>query len=211
MDRVSARSLVELWLKDQEGLSQSTVSHGNNSTADWAFNVTTFVPEVQREFNILKVVVEDGTVRILRDSREAVEKVLQSPSGFAREDQLFQAFKELGAKYPDWFVNLKRSGAFSDRHGIDGWAVICIPGVDTVNIPFQIKSSKGGVRHFFTEHPWFKEIIISIVVKESSSAQELRTRLLQQLGNSRAKIIRGEYSLAEFKQRITDAISRKLI
>ncbi len=210
MDRVSARSLVESWLEGQEGLSQSKVSYGFELKGDWAFKVVLSVPQVGREFTALKLIVKDSSVHILRDHRAAVERILQSPSGFAREDQLFQAFEEVGIKYPDWFVHLKRSEEFVDRRGIDGWGKVCIPGIDTVSIPFQIKSSKAGVGYFFAENPSLKNVVITIIVNESNSPHLLRTRLLGILGNVRIKIIRGEYDLAEFKQTITNVVFGKL-
>ncbi len=152
---------------------------------------------------MLILVDEDGSVKVMADRRQQVVRL--SPIGFVRETRLFNVMKLRTAPTPDWYLKCERGSYGLDKRGVDGFAKISTPG-GTIKIPFQVKSSILSVKRFFEEYPEYRGIVAAVVVNDNSSDDELRSSMYTALEELRNTIIRGERTVAEFKQQITDRL-----
>lgn len=203
MDQETARAQAQLWLSGQCDLEGLCISTGNQHeiTHEWRFKITKPIPNTR--FNLTVFVIRIGLdlkVQIIKDRLVYIQAL--ELSGYQREEQFLRAFEEEDTWYPDWFVRLRETDVRSDTAGIDGFGEICIPGKCVLRVPYQIKSSRKGMRDFFHKHPDTKDLVIPVVIKENDTSTFLRRRFFGQLGFLRSKIIRGEINLEDYRTKI---------
>ncbi len=205
LDVYSATRLATAWLSEQNAVPvERTLSRGHSHDGRaWKFRVHYMHPEYNMEFFLAQLLVkEDGSVAVLQDKREHVRKILSKPNGLRREARFFTALEARTALTPEWFLKVERAGSYVDVRGIDGFAHVKI-GEKTLKMPFQIKSSKTNKKDFLAKYSHLPKVVEVIVADDWSTDDQLRQRIYSATGEVRSKILKGNLTIAGYKQQVT--------
>lgn len=210
-----ARQLVTAWAELQTDLPTGwKMSQGTtDKDSSWNFKIGYEHPVSKMKFYLVCLKVADsGDLVVYNDRRERIGDLLSHPEGFLHETRFFDALSVRTKETPSWFLEVERANSFIDKRGVDGFAKVKIEDTTKLKVPFQIKSSKGGVWWFFEKHPSYRGVVLPIVVNEERTENQIRQNLYSAAGEVRRNILKGVYTTVQFKERITETIrSRRVV
>ncbi|MFM2374724.1 MAG: hypothetical protein RLZZ234_719 [Candidatus Parcubacteria bacterium] len=192
---LSAEQVILMWLSAQSGLPPGlsiTPSQGES-----CFKVVWKHPSYDVPFTVFRLQVNACVVTIQKDNREKVRNALTAhPEGFAIEKRVFDALAEHTDHTPVWFIHAKRSKEFHDLRGIDGFVHARV-GKNTADVPFQIKSSKGGIVRYFEKYPEYRGKIAVICIQDTMCNDTIRARVYSAIGGIRKQVVTGAFKLED--------------
>jgi len=153
---------------------------------------------------IIKVTA-DQTVILKRNFVNRIIRIFENPEGIRREVRLFEALSILTQSTPQWFRKAERAVTSLDKRGIDGFVRINI-GDRKLRVALQVKSSEGGRRIFYEEHPDRRSLIPVVIVNDDDDNERLREKTYRAIATIRKQIIDGELTISDYKRRLTKYI-----
>ena len=202
LDVYSATQLATAWLSEQNDLPlERILSRGHSHDGrTWKFRVHYTHPEYNMEFFLAQLLVkEEGSVVVLQDKREHVQKILSKPNGLRREARFFTALEVRTALTPEWFLKVERAGSYIDVRGIAHVRI----SEKTLKMPIQVKSSKTNKKDFLAKYSHLPKVVEVIVADDWSTDDQLRQRIYSATGEVRSKILRGTLTITDYKQQVT--------
>ncbi|HYD93640.1 MAG TPA: hypothetical protein VEB18_04295 [Candidatus Paceibacterota bacterium] len=105
--------------------------------------------------------------------------IFASKQGEETERRFFDAARVRTRRTPSWFLGVRRASPQFDTVGLDALASIQRPDdPKPMSVPIQVKSSKGGKRHYYREHADAKRVKVPVlVVTKTMSPDDIRKQL----------------------------------
>ena len=103
--------------------------------------------------------------------------------GRRNEEKFFEALRIRNEHTPAFFLKIDRGSLRADIDGFDCFAIIAtVEKPEGMSIPVQIKSSRGGMMHYFEKRPRYKDMrVVVIIIRDGQSPEDIRQQTYKKL------------------------------